>query len=102
MEGGEEAEAETGSAQSQKSSQGMGECGARPEHREEGPIFGETQRSLKAALGRQRINVGGQTMTAIKGENSRLSRQVGVVSNPRGHWPRQVSTCLGGQTTFNG
>lgn len=83
LEGGGKAGAEIGSAQSQKSSQGLGECGARPDPREEGPTFYETQRSSKAALGRQRINVGGQTMTAIKGENSRLSRQVGAVSNQR-------------------
>lgn len=55
----------------------------RLEHREEGPTFGKTRRSTKAALGRQRINVGGQTVTEIKVGNSRLSRQVEGVSNQR-------------------
>lgn len=51
---------------------------------QEGPTFDESQRSPKAALGRQRINVGGQTVTAIKGGgNRRLSSQVRVVSNQR-------------------
>lgn len=80
---GGKAEVERGSVQSQKSSQGTEECGGGSEHREEGPTFGKTRRSPKAALGKQRINAGGQTVTEMKVGNSRLRRQGGGVSNQR-------------------